>query len=302
MQRYLNPELVGNGLKVSYSERGCKEKNMVEVQSIILNLAFPKSLEELLDLHKTEGRLNIETLIDSMSNDEIISWSVSKWIKPGDIVFFMHSKSSIHTIIRLKNQLKKNAEQFDKKESIIRALLSRGENIYNKYGGKIFAIGRVADNPVYIEPYELDYNPHWKSRIYADVEDCVLLDHPIELSEFNSFIKLSCGGSITPVYGKEYEKLKATVAAKNHIPRYLVESIATPMPLSGINSENWIQITQKYRRQFIYESQFRSYYVDYLLKDLGDRRSFYSECACKKASYRTSFIDNVILFEKTICQ
>ena len=272
---------------------------MIEVQSLILNMSFPKSLDEVLEIQKNDGQFDIEVLIDSVDNHELIhSWSVSKWIKPDDIIFFMHSKSSFHTIVRLRNELKFSQQFYNAEEiSMIEAALERGLKLYKLYGGKIFAIGKVDENPIYLDPSELDYDSHWKSRIYAYVDNCYLLDKPISLQEFNSFIKLSCGGSITPVYGKEFEKLKALIESNNEIPTYLENSVSMPIPLSSINSNNWIQVASKYRQRFLYEIQFRTFYVDYLLKTLGDKKKIYSECACKKPEIRTSFIDNVILFD-----
>ncbi len=271
---------------------------MIEVQSLILNIAFPKSLDEVLEIQKNVGKYDIEVLIDSVDNHKLIhSWSVSKWIKPDDIIFFMHSKSSIHTIARLRNELKVSLQYYNAEEiSLIETGLERGLELYRLYGGKIFAIGKVDETPMYVDPTELKYNSHWKSRIYAYVENNCLLEKPIDLSEFNSFIKLSCGGSITPVYGKEFEKLKALIATSNEIPSYLDDSVSMPIPLSCINTENWIQVTAKYRNRFLYESQFRTFYVDYFLKVLGDRKKIYRECACKKSEIRTSFIDNIIIF------
>ncbi len=272
---------------------------MTEVQSIILNSSFPKDLEEVLRIQKEDTKYDVEALVDSIrdGNSVVYQWNVPKWIKPGDIVFFMHSKNSIHTIGRLRNQLKNDGNQFDENEKkLIQNGLELGKEIYDHFGGKIYAIGKVTGKPNYIDSEELDHAFHWKSRIYALVEDCFLLEKPIALSEFDSFIKLSCGGSITPVYGEEFEMLKATIKSKNPIPEYLENSMAMPIPLSKMNDENWIEIASKYRHQFLYESQFRTFYVDRLLRSLGDRKTFSKECACKKAGQKTSFIDNVILF------
>ena len=194
--------------------------------------------------------------------------------------------------------MKNDGDQFDEDEKrLIRHGLELGKEIYSQFGGKIYALGKVSGKPKYMDPDELDHASHWKSRIYAYVEDCVLLEQPIALSEFDSFIKLSCGGSITPVYGKEFEMLKATIKSKNPIPKYLENSMAMSIPLSEMNDENWIEIASRYRHQFLYESQFRTFYVDRLLRVLGDRKTFSKECACKKAAQKTSFIDNVILFD-----
>ncbi len=271
---------------------------MMEVQSFIFNSSFPKSLEELLELWKSNTPLDIEVLTDLPSKSDLIhSWSAPKWIKPGDVVFFMYSKSSVHTIKRLKILLEKTRDSFSIHEvEGIRNLLEKGQNLYNKYGGKIFAVARVTEMPYYLSSSEIEYSVHWKSRIYAYVDENVILDRPITLAEFSSFIKLSCGGTITPVFGKEYEKLKSTIRLHNAIPPYLENSVAMPIPFAKINELNWLSVTFKYRRNFMYESQFRTFYVDYLLKALGDRKTIYSECACKKEGIRTSFIDNVIVF------
>ena len=82
--------------------------------------------------------------------------------------------------------------------------------------------------------------------------------------------------------------------SKNITPYYFEESIATPLPLTKINHVNWIEITEEYRRSFMLESQFRSYYVDYLLESIGDRKTIYKECRCVKGNNPNTFTDNVI--------
>ena len=156
--------------------------------------------------------------------------------------------------------------------------------------------GRANDTPVYIPHDELDFDPHWKSRVYVNVCDCQLLENPVDLSDFSSFIKLSCGGSITPVFGSEFESLKELIKTKgNTIPEYLETSRAMPIPLARINENNWLQVSSQYRMSFIYESQFRAFYVDYLLRQLGDRKTIYRECACRKGDVHPSYVDNVII-------
>ena len=186
---------------------------MEQVQAIILNLAFPMSLDEILNIKKHKETQAVEDIIinaEKMNVGEeylMFSWTVPKWIKPGDIVFFMHTKTSKNTINRLKNELKLSNNRYSNEEvDMIRKELSHGMDIYKKYGGRIFAVGRVGKNPVYERVSE--FESHWKSRIYAYVDDCYVFENPLPLSEFSSFIKLSCGGSITPVFGGEYNRLK----------------------------------------------------------------------------------------------
>lgn len=267
---------------------------MHEVQSYILNISFPQSLYEILEIERNVGKFDIEMLIESMSTDIINNWYAPKWIKPDDIVFFMHSKKSIKYIRHLMRVLRDGLCNYSKEETdILEKALARGERLYSLYGGRIFAIGRVDEKPHYIE--STDYDPHWGGKRYADVVDCYLLKTPINLNDFDSFIKLSCGGSITPVFGDEFIQLKELVGSCNAIPEYLDSSTAMLIPFRDINRDNWFEVSNKYRRSFIYESQFRAYYVDYLLREIGDRKTIYRECACKKGRQRTSFVDNVIL-------
>ena len=68
---------------------------MSEVQAVILNLSFPKGLNEIIDLIHEKGKLDMQALLETDGIEESIhSWTLPKWIKPGDIVFYMHSKNS----------------------------------------------------------------------------------------------------------------------------------------------------------------------------------------------------------------
>ena len=66
------------------------------------------------------------------------------------------------------------------------------------------------------------------------------------------------------------------------------------MPLQGINRENWLSLTNEFRRNFDWEQQFRTFYVDYLLHAISDRRTIYKECRCQRSDIADSFMDNVI--------
>ena len=78
------------------------------------------------------------------------------------------------------------------------------------------------------------------------------------------------------------------------MPPYLLESRAIPLPLQKINAENWLEVTQAYRRLFTLEIQFRRFYVDYFLRVLGDQKKFFSECACHRDDKCTGFADNAV--------
>ena len=110
------------------------QKSKEEVQSLIINISFPRNLDNLYEIVENGGLMDVEILIDG---PEEYSWTVSKWVKPDDVVFFMHSKSSIHRIRRLKkelkndNALKNDAEKFQ----LLEAALTRAEKLYSIYGG-----------------------------------------------------------------------------------------------------------------------------------------------------------------------
>ena len=69
------------------------------------------------------------------------------------------------------------------------------------------------------------------------------------------------------------------------------------MPLRTINNQNWIEVSNTYRRCFILEKQFRQFYVDYLLREIGDQKTFFTECRCRKPGINDSFMDYVIRFQ-----
>lgn len=139
---------------------------------------------------------------------------------------------------------------------------------------------------------------HWSSPLYCDITNVVKLEKPIHISEFNSFIKISRQSGITPVFGEDFDKLKDVISKKNPIPDFLRLSIASNLPLSEINDNNWYKLSNEYRRTFLLETQFRTFYVNRLLRYLSDIKSIYEECDCIKGNNPITFVDNVILFHK----
>ena len=263
------------------------------VQSYIANIAFPSPLDVLIDTWINErGIYDIEALLD---NNETIAWTAPRWAKVGDVAFFMHAKSARIKISAARTELKKRKEKYSKEEfNTVLNWLDRGKDLYNRYGGKIFAVSRVILNPEYDE---LEENTHWGSRIYAEMDQRWILDNPVDIIEFRDFIQVSRQSSITPVYGKEYESLKELIITKNpDAPQFFIQSIATPMPLSKIDRDNWLRVTYDYRRSFFLEQQFRVFYVNYFLRTLGDRKTFYKECRCRKNGIADCYVDNIICF------
>ena len=266
----------------------------MNVQAFIDNISFPRTLEEL------------EWFADEFDVEQILrvdetEWTAPKWAVQGDIVFFYHAKTAIQKITMLETRLKKErATLTEEYYDWLWDILQRGRNLYREYGGKIFAIGRISGRTIY-DPQEGDEILHWASRFYAPIDRVYVLGHPIDISEFSGFLSISTRGAITPVVGSDFDRLKKLIVSQNDITQYLKESRAIPLPLKRINAKNWLEVTQHYRRLFTLEIQFRRFYVDYLLRELGDQKTFYSECACYKNGSCTGYVDNAILLHKKWC-
>ncbi|MDE5819288.1 MAG: hypothetical protein K2N41_03950 [Lachnospiraceae bacterium] len=264
------------------------------VQSFINNIAFPKSLEELRFFIEEHGCYNVE---DILLNGET-NWTCPKWAKVGDIVFFMHSKTAKSTITKLRTCLNNSKSDYSDEEfAEMISWIDRGLELYRRYGGTIFAVGVVGGLPEYFEDQK-DTLYHWNSPLYCDITNVVKFVNPIHISEFNGFIMVSRQSGITPVFGENFDRLKKVISKKNSIPQFLRLSKASSLPLSKIDDNNWYQLSNKYRRSFMLETQFRTFYVNRLLRYLSDIKSIYKECDCIKRNKPITFVDNVILFHK----
>lgn len=267
------------------------------VQAFIDNISFPKSLEELEFFIDEMGDFSLERLLSS----SVTTWTAPRWAKIGDIVFFMHAKYARSTITRLRTQLNREKHLYSPERfKELASWIERGLKLHSQYGGRIVAVGRVSGPPTADSSQDSEENIfHWKSRVYAEMDRITRLEHPVHMDEFSEFIRISREGAITPVLGNSFERLRELIERTNRIPRYLKESVSSPIPLTKITDENWISLPAEYRRRFVLESQFRSYYVDHLLFGVKDKRTrLYSECRCKKTGIPDSFVDNVIIVNK----
>lgn len=249
---------------------------MNNVQSYIANVSYMTSLEEMKFYVDKDYLTDLEMFVCC---PEELNFTAPKWAVRDDIVFFFHAKTAMQKVRHLRSQIKKSKEKYVDYLEKFDEILKFAELFYEIYGNKIFGVARVSELPQYEENAE---NIHWRSRIYAKMSDFKFLERPIPLEEFNSFLKLASQTSITPVLGDQFDKLKDIVLKDNDDIGFLKNSVATPVPLRNISEENWIDIAGKYRRRFFLETQFRKFYVDYLLKILGDQKKFYFECSCYK--------------------
>ena len=266
---------------------------MKNVRSFIVNVSAPQTLNDFLWLMTDYGDHVIERALEYPY--ETGEWTAPRWARPGDIVFFMHACSVKKYLMSIRKKLTEqknsyNQEEFDEAMNFIQ----RGLDLYEEYGGKIFEIARVIGVPEFSE-FDDDDKAYWHSKIYADIGEGFLLEHPVDISEFREFIKIAARTSITPVVGSAFDKLKELIISHgNTIPDYLAEAVAVPIPLSKINSQNWLELCNKYQNRFELEEEFRNFYVDYFLQALSDDGNIFRECRIRKAR-RDSYIDNIIM-------
>ena len=261
------------------------------VNAHINNISFPKTIEQLEDFIYEHGCYNVEDVINETSNG-YVNWTVPRSSVVGDIVLYFHSKTAIQWIRKLETATKNlNPLSHDKK--LLTEWLQRARMLYSLYGGKIFAIGRISSRP----EREDDVNSyHWSGRVYADIKDLYLLETPIDISEFNSFIFISRQSAITPLPSKEFETLKSLIMDKNpNTPIWFFESKIGNNQLSKVNNNNFLEITNSCRKRFPLEINFRSYYVDYFLKTLSGK-NVYRECQCYTVKTPLARVDNVFEF------
>lgn len=263
-----------------------------QVQAFVVNNAFNKSLDEILQNIKDRGYLTIEVLL----NEQEIEWTAPRWCKPGDIALFMFSKTSNAILSALTTEFNKTESSYTLREKrLLKAALCRGKELYNKYGGCIFAFARV-DGRISFEKHDSESFSHWRSPIYAPMNHVTILEKPISIEVFREFLTISRQQTITPVLGDTFDRLKDLIVSNNSVPDFFKYLKATPMPLQKVNDGNWIAYGMEYRRHFFLETAFRKYYVDYLLRELGDKKTFFYECKCYKSSGNPPRVDNIILF------
>ena len=291
---YVEPaEYVPKELRRKYSLGEFAESNSsTYVNAHINNISFPKTIDQLEEFIYGSGYYNIEEVLNEATDGYTI-WTVPRSSVVGDIVLYFHAKTAIQWIRKLETAAK--SLDYNRHDvPLILDWLKRARKLYSLYGGKIFAVGKVSSRPEHESENFEAY--HWSGRIYADIKELYLLENPIDISEFNSFILVSRQSAITPLPSMEFEKLKQIIAEQNpNVPQYFIESKIGDCNLSKINANNFLEITKSYRKRFPLEISFRSYYVDYFLKTLSDGK-VHRECQCHTMQSPLARVDNVFEF------
>ena len=270
------------------------------VRAFITAFNFPSTLDELLNEYLLEGAyLDIETLLYKRFREgRTIEWTVPKWAKPGDICLFYFAKMADEKLRRVRKEFELRINEFDFPVLCgLDILLRRGWEYYDNYSGTILAVGKVAEMPYYYD--QISELSQFKSPLFAKMQDITTLAEPLHISDFRDVVFITRGGTITPVFGREFDVIRDRITGNNKMPDFFTNCSTKPIPLRNINSNNWMKIAQEYRSSFILEQEFRGCYVDYMLQGISDDGIVCRECHTKKTvkgEVKKGFVDYVILF------
>lgn len=181
------------------------------MKAFITNFQSPKELDELIERYELNGLTNLDLLLqykDADPDERIVEeWTTWKDSRPGDIALFMCAKTSKdhmgHVCAEARRLGDKSIIDYSEKE----------RELYKQYAGKIVAVGVVNGEPFQdVSIYEFQ---SWKSPWYASISSIELLDTPISIDDFRSFITVSRTGAITVLTEEQKTQLLAIVAGEN---------------------------------------------------------------------------------------
>lgn len=258
------------------------------VQCWISNIAFPTSPEELLMILNTgDGWYDTEIIAHERTG---IKWTVPRWARRGDIMFFLHSTGAISKIRVLSTRIEQERARFSESDyTRMTEAIERGKDIHKRIGGRIFAAARVASPP---SREITDPIHHWRSSVYATIADTRAFPVPLHTHDLKDGVSLCRTGAVTPLYDTQFDLVRTLLARENKLPGYITECEADPFAFGRVTMENWLTVGKKLRARITLEDQFRACYVNYLLRSLS--AGVYRECRCKKAGIPDSFVDYVV--------
>ena len=257
------------------------------VQAFVSNFSYFANFNDFKATYINRGGSNIEALLNRSARN----WSVPRWSHEGDIILFLYSKKAgqrINEIAKSVEKLGQGPRRRFSNYSMYARKIEEGKELYKKYGGTIVGIGRLTTDPSLA-------NYNFQTQTGAVISDIHILENPLPSSKFTHFLRISQGG-ITPVWGEWYEKIKQMIIDTNdNLPEYFLDSASMTDEQANINDNNWLEVNRKLNFNYRKEEAFRTFYVDYLLKDISDDATFYTECACYKEGLKSpSYADYFI--------
>jgi len=276
------------------------------VQACINSIGFPGDLDQLYSMilkqeEYGEGKIfDIEVLLEYESG-KTHWWYAPRWIQPGDLMFFYQTGKGCKNIKRLlrecKSTLKDPNSGIDERDEAADfiEILKYAEDIVGEIESTIFAIAEV--DALDCHSGRVD-SAHFRGSFFAPIRRIHVLDEPIPIRDFKEIIMVS-QSTITPLMADRFVELKRLVEKHNKIPVWISQTKPSSLGLRDINKDNWRDLVTSRRCDFIMEEQVRSYFLDYLLREIADTRdSFFEECDCKdKKNKSLGRADYFIKFE-----
>lgn len=171
--------------------------------SFVANFQSPFDLDEF-EWHLREGfPTNLGCIFEPGPGEPLGMWTVPKWAKVGDRVFFMCAATTTQHMAHVCKQAKESG----RKDLIESA--SRERELYVRFASRILAVGRVAATP--IPPKNAGSQAMW----WAPIRDFVVLNVPIEPEVWKPVFKVSRTGSITKLSDDQAAALEELVSEKN---------------------------------------------------------------------------------------
>ncbi len=277
------------------------------VQSAITTISFPRDLEglEYLVEKNEDFPIDFYTDMDVLLSSDVVfnyikeydgqdhyNWTAPRWMSEGDILFYYHSLSSINSS---KNVFKESKEAHAPERIIENA--EHGMEIADKYAGKIFGCSKISGSTQYF-----DYYPqHFRGRNFAPINEVHIFENPVDIKEFSEFLKITRGGTITPISrDDDFQRLKELLSENNELPDYLKTAQIGNNNFRNVGKDNWREVSCSINSSFLYEDQIRSYLIDYFLKEIKDNSTrLYEECDCFRDSKMTGTADYFMKLNST---
>ena len=109
----------------------------LHIQAFVANMTAPTTLDELYDTTITNKYCLLPDVILYMSPDGV-EWTVPRWAKIGDVVFFMFAKSARTYLTKVRTEFNNRENDFDEYDcDWIRFWINHGLALHKFYGGKI---------------------------------------------------------------------------------------------------------------------------------------------------------------------
>lgn len=264
------------------------------VQSAVTSVSFPRTLERLramglkwLNILGRDWTTDMDILLDFPQGSDV-NWIAPKWLMAGDILFFYHTKSALNITKKLyrsalslnyDTELRRTANiQTQEDAARMAQLLSNSVTMAETYSGTIFGYAEVSGRPI----RTFDENKHFYGTVYAPLLNVYIFKNPLSVREFSDILRIG-QNTTTPIYGYVFEKLKTKLEANNTIPPSLSNAKPGRLGFREVKDDNWESVSCNNDTRFIDEEQIRTYFIDYLLKELKDpSSSVYLECTCYK--------------------